>query len=160
MNNLLLVICSVAFLCSCTDNEVQTYDEDQNVHISKRKGEENVVGFDKKDTEMKEAIARAQKELPVFIKTLNNPSKNQEMFGVKGRFESKEKDVEYIWVAIVKYQDGKFYGITMNKPLHILGMPKESKVILEKEDIYDWFYYENDKMIGGYTNKVAEQRNK
>lgn len=156
-----LAALALGALCACSekDEPEEVYDAKRDVHLIK-KGEEVGVGIDKDDAAMEKAMEKARSELPSFLERFSNPGAGQSRFAVKGKFVSKEGEVEYIWVALSKHVDGKFSGLTMNEPFFIKGMPAGSKVVLDKDDVCDWCYFDDGKMVGAYTQRVLEEKTK
>ncbi len=107
------------------------------------------------DVDISEATATALQSVDTFISLLNDPSRDRNLhtFGIKVSVEDGDI-VEHIWLGHVKFANGQFTGVIGN-PLRNVKNYKMGKLItLNKNDILDWAYFDNKKMIGNFTLKA------
>lgn len=127
------------------------------VVIGCKKSDDPVVQVRGEDSEMNAAISAAQLSLTNFIAAFRNPSANQHYFLVKGKFVAGD-EVEHIWVADLTYDGSTFRGVIANEPERISGLRFKQSVEVHKEQISDWMFVQNGKLVGGYTPKVLRNR--
>lgn len=121
-----------------------------------RPGESPVASVKDSDPEMNAARAKAASELPHFIAELGNP-KGREFF-IKVALNTADGGLEHIWADQVEYKDGKFKGKLANTPLDLPGRKMGDPVEATKENISDWMIMDGEKMEGGYTSKLLQER--
>jgi uncharacterized protein YegJ (DUF2314 family) len=107
------------------------------------------------DPEMTQAIAKAQTTLDRFIATLRSPKSWQQSFLIKGRFTALG-EVEHIWVADLTFDGRLFHGVLANEP-RLPGLKFKQLVFVPREDVSDWMYVANNKLVGGYTIRVLRK---
>jgi uncharacterized protein YegJ (DUF2314 family) len=105
------------------------------------------------DPLMTEALAEARSTVEQFIHALQNPKPSQPHFSVKIPI-SEGDDVRHIWLDSVQFQDGKFTGIVGNEPGTMTAISVGDRVSAAPEEISDWMYVEDGKLIGGFTLRV------
>ena len=108
---------------------------------------------EKNDAEMAHAVKMARRNVGVFITALQHPESGQRDFEVKKPFVQGDK-VEHLWLAHVQYSGGRFHGLVDNKPQNITGLKMGQRVSVNPDEISDWSYIDNGKLIGGYTIRV------
>ncbi len=108
------------------------------------------------DPEMTQAITKAQATLDRFIASLRSPKSWQQSFLVKGRFTTLG-EVEHIWVADISFDGRLFHGVLANEP-RLPGLKFKQLVTVSREDVSDWMYIANNKLVGGYTIRVLRKR--
>jgi uncharacterized protein YegJ (DUF2314 family) len=102
---------------------------------------------------MHRAAQEARKTVGKFITALAHPAPGQEDFEVKKPF-IEGNQVEYIWLSDVRLVGNRFQGRVDNQPRKIAG-PKLGQIVLVKpNEISDWLYIDNGKLVGGYTVRV------
>ena len=106
-----------------------------------------------KDAEMDRAVRMARRHLRTFITALQNPSAGQRDFEVKKPFVQGDH-VEHIWLSDVQYSGKRFHGRVDNKPQEIKGLKMGTRVSVNPDEISDWLYVDNGKLVGGYTIRV------
>jgi uncharacterized protein YegJ (DUF2314 family) len=60
-------------------------------------------------------------------------------------------NVEHIWLSDVTFVGGRFQGKVDNEPVSIPGLKPGQVVSVNPDEISDWVYIKNGKLIGGYT---------
>ena len=105
------------------------------------------------DVQMRRAVRLARKHLRVFITALEHPAPGQHDFEVKKPFVQGDH-VEHIWLSHVKYSGKRFHGFVDNKPQEITGLKMGMRVSVNPNEISDWLFLDNGKLVGGYTIRV------
>ena len=108
---------------------------------------------EEKDADMEHATRRARETVGKFITALQHPVAGQHDFQVKKLFIKNGKG-EHIWLANVKFVGNRFVGIVDNKPVNIPGLKIGAKASLNPDEVFDWSYVDNGKLVGGYTIRV------
>ncbi len=105
------------------------------------------------DAQMKRAVRMARKHLRVFITALEHPAPGQSDFEVKKPFVQGDH-VEHIWLSHVRYSGRRFHGSVDNQPQEIQGLKMGMRVSVNPNEISDWLFLDNGKLVGGYTIRV------
>lgn len=103
------------------------------------------------DPEMNAAIARARSEVDDFIKIMQGGNRQ---VSVKVGIEDHGK-VEHFWLKDVTYENGIFSGLIDNEPEIVRNTAMGRKVSVKKEEISDWLYIQDGRMMGNYTLRAA-----
>jgi uncharacterized protein YegJ (DUF2314 family) len=99
---------------------------------------------------MRKAVEQARKTVGEFIKALQHPTAGQTDFEVKKPF-AEGNDVEHIWLSDIEFAGGRFKGKVDNAPMKIHGLKIGQVVSVNPDEISDWAYVDNGKLVGGYT---------
>jgi uncharacterized protein YegJ (DUF2314 family) len=99
---------------------------------------------------MHRAVIEARKTVGEFITALNHPAPGQQDFEVKKPF-IQGNEVEHIWLSDVRFVGNRFQGRIDNKPEKIRGLKLGQLVSVNPNEISDWLYVDNGKLVGGYT---------
>ena len=99
---------------------------------------------------MQKAVAKARKTVLQFIDALQHPTPGETDFEVKKPFVQKG-DVEHIWLSEVTFVGGHFQGKVDNEPVKIRGLKLGQVLSVNPDEISDWVYIKNGKLVGGYT---------
>jgi uncharacterized protein YegJ (DUF2314 family) len=105
------------------------------------------------DRAMKRAVHEARRTVGVFIAALAKPAASQSDFEVKKPF-MQNGAVEHLWLAGVTFEGNRFVGYVDNKPVKIKGLKMGARVSVDPNEISDWAYVDNGRLIGGYTIRV------
>jgi uncharacterized protein YegJ (DUF2314 family) len=109
-----------------------------------------VIDVQPDDPRMTKAFAEARSTVEQFIHALQNPKPSQLHFSVKVPIGEGD-DVRHIWLDSVQFQDGKFTGIVGNEPGTMTVINVGDGISAAPEEISDWMYVEDGKLIGGFT---------
>jgi uncharacterized protein YegJ (DUF2314 family) len=109
------------------------------------------------DPEMETAFQEARETLDVFIERIAAPHPNRAYVALKVRFFPTDGPPQDIWVDNVTYTDGTFRG-SMGDDIPTLRLSFGEEVRIPTDDIVDWMIVEDDKLIGGYTIRLAYER--
>jgi uncharacterized protein YegJ (DUF2314 family) len=102
---------------------------------------------------MHEAVIKARKTVGKFIGALQHPTTGQTDFEVKKPFV-QGINVEHIWLSDVVFTGSRFLGRLDNTPQKIRGLKVGQLVSVNPNEISDWVYIDNGKLVGGYTIRV------
>ncbi|MGB8355884.1 MAG: DUF2314 domain-containing protein [Chthoniobacteraceae bacterium] len=108
---------------------------------------------EKDDAQMARAVRSARRHVGVFITALQHPGPGQRDFEVKKPFV-KDGKVEHLWLSHVQYSGGRFHGLVDNRPQNITGIKMGQRVSVNPDEISDWSYVDDGKLVGGYTVRV------
>lgn len=122
-----------------------------------REGQPPVAYVDDEDPSMAAAIKKARSTVDQFIEAFNDPKPSQSDFGVKLLIEDGDHG-EHMWILPMRYEDGKFTGTIQNEPDRLRNVQFGDEVDVAKEEISDWMYVDNGKLVGGYTLRVLRER--
>ncbi|MEM7457083.1 MAG: DUF2314 domain-containing protein [Planctomycetota bacterium] len=111
------------------------------------------------DPEMKEAVARAQSTLDQFAVELQNLSPGHSA-ALKVKFE-EGRNVEYMWLTDVRFQDGYFYGEVNNDPQFVKNVNFGDTRKAHPNEVNDWMISDpSGGFRGGFTVEVVMRRGK
>lgn len=122
--------------------------------VIKRSGEPDCFEVTDNNKEMAQAVQKARKTLPKFLVALRSPKSTQSRFAVKKPFIEGEK-VEHIWVNNLSFDDRVFHGKVDNEPVDLKNVHLGDEVTVSPEDISDWMFVQDGKLVGGYTVRCA-----
>ena len=122
--------------------------------VMRRPGEANMYTVNDDDQQLEHAVRRSRRTVGQFITALRNPPPNSRDFQVKKLFVTKDGTAEHLWLADVKFTGNRFVGVVDNRPGKITGLKVGDKASVNPDEITDWSYVENGKLVGGYTIRV------
>lgn len=119
----------------------------------------NLVDVPDDDPEMRAAEAEARANLDGFLAELASPGPGHTLHAVKASFRDGEI-VEHMWVGRGLTWDGaRFHGHLANEPVDIGNMREGQEVVVDRDEVEDWMYYDDDgAIVGGYTVRVLMDR--
>jgi len=132
------------------DNGVERRDKPE---VVERLGEPDIVYVDDTDPMMLSAISKARSTVGQFIEALSKPQPSQSRFSVKVPIRDGDS-TEHMWLIPVHYQDGKFSGTIDNEPDKVKTIKLGDTIDVKTQEISDWMYVDNGKLVGGYTIRV------
>ncbi len=109
------------------------------------------------DSEMNNAILQATASLYKFDAALSSKNKLYDYFTLKVRYSTPDGG-EHIWVGDIKQEKGDYYGVINNTPESTTEVKLGDTVKVNKNNITDWMYVENNKLRGGYTVRLLRNR--
>ena len=143
-----LYLSCAAFFLSCQRQPV--FDT-----INSLSGETTSVS-DQTDGEILRITNEAKAGLFVFFRHLARPEAGDSNFSVKYPFAADEGsgvDTEQVWLTGIYFKDGRYYGKLSGNPVHLSGMKKDDTVTIIADNITDWMYVNNGKIVGGLSIK-------
>lgn len=105
---------------------------------------------EKEDADMKDAFRQARRGLDTFLTTWRNPSTESANFSVKVGVKEGE-NAEYFWISPFRHGTGRFIGVVNNEPQMVSSVKLGGEITFTKDQIVDWLYYRQGKMVGNYT---------
>lgn len=124
---------------------------------TERPGETAIYNVDSDDAEMNEAIKKSRLTFNEFLTAFKNKKDSQTSFSVKMPFAT-EYGAEHIWLTSLEIKDGKLLGIVDNLPQSVTSIRLGDIVEIDENKISDWFYLENEKLVGGHTIRLLRAR--
>jgi uncharacterized protein YegJ (DUF2314 family) len=121
--------------------------------LESKSGEPETFRVENEHAAMRKAVDEAHKTVGEFIKALQHPTAGQTDFEVKKPFV-EGNNVEHIWLSDVAFAGGRFKGKVDNAPMKIHGLKMGQVVSVNPDEISDWAYVDNGKLVGGYTIRV------
>lgn len=112
-----------------------------------------VFKIEDRDSQMHRAVLDARRHVGVFIAALKDPAKGQHDFEVKKPF-AMDGEVEHLWLSNVQYSGNRFHGLVDNHPKKIKGLKFGERVSVNPNEISDWAFVDNGRLVGGYTIRV------
>lgn len=109
------------------------------------------------DKGMDRAVTKARESLGFFLAALKAQKPGTEAFEVKKCVIDGEK-VEHVWVGDVTWDGKAFHGRVDNKPLDITNARLGQLVTVRPEDLTDWMFVRDGKLMGGFTTRVLFAR--
>jgi uncharacterized protein YegJ (DUF2314 family) len=129
-----------------------------------RENEPDIIGVESDDSEMNLATEKAKLNIENFDSALKSNNPKFINFSVKKPYKT-ESGNEHIWISDVVLKGDKYLGIIGNTPEYTSEIKLGDTVLVEKSEISDWMYIEENKLRGGYTiralrNKMSESEKK
>jgi uncharacterized protein YegJ (DUF2314 family) len=124
---------------------------------TQRQGEPDIYNVESDDKQMNEAIKKSRLTFDDFLTTFQNKKRHQTSFCVKVPFPTSY-GAEHIWLVNIESKDGKLLGQVDNVPESVTSIKLGDKIEIERNKISDWFYIEDNKLIGGLTIRVLRDR--
>ena len=118
--------------------------------VIRRAGEPHCVQITEENKAMDRAVQTAHKTVDKLIEALRSPKGNQSRFAVKKPFVEGDK-VEHIWLKDVSFDGKLFHGKVDNAPVDIKGVRLGQEVSVSPNEISDWMYVQDGRLVGGYT---------
>jgi uncharacterized protein YegJ (DUF2314 family) len=140
--------CAVVFVAGC--GQSSSYKDGG---VVQRAGDPNVVGVRSEDAAMNAAMRTARSTVQTFITALKAQKPGQLEFAVKKRFSDSYGD-EHMWIGDLRYDGKAFHGRLNNRPVDVRAIKLGDAVTVAPDEISDWMYVDNGKLVGGYTIRV------
>ncbi len=100
------------------------------------------------------AIEKAKSTLHYFVKVISNPTNIHANFSIKAKIKDNFNE-ENLWINNVRYNNFVFEGILGNYPKSIKNVKYGDNLKISIDDVIDWMFVENKRLIGGYSIRVA-----
>jgi uncharacterized protein YegJ (DUF2314 family) len=124
-----------------------------------RTAEPTIYDVDSGDEEMNEAIRKSRLTFDDFLAAFKSKNASQRNFSVKMPFAT-EYGAEHIWLTNMEIKDDKLLGTVDNLPQSVNTVRLGDVVEIERDKISDWFYIDDEKLVGGLTIRVLRDRMK
>jgi uncharacterized protein YegJ (DUF2314 family) len=109
------------------------------------------------DKQMDRAVENAQRTLGFFMAALRAKKDGDTVFEIKKGFVDGDK-VEHLWIREVTYDGKNFHGKIDNRPLDVKNVHSGERVTVAPQDLTDWMFLKDGKLMGGYTTRVLYAR--
>jgi uncharacterized protein YegJ (DUF2314 family) len=109
------------------------------------------------DKQMDRAVENAQRDLAFFIAALRAKKSGDTVFEIKKGFIDGN-NVEHLWIREVSYDGKNFHGKIDNQPLQIRNAHAGQRVTVTPQEVDDWMFLKDGKLIGAYTTRVLYAR--
>jgi uncharacterized protein YegJ (DUF2314 family) len=140
----LLLVCTAFFPCCLKQPVLDTINQPSTVIAAPA------------DREILRIADEARAGLPVFFRQLARPETGESNFSVKYPFSADEGgdvSTEHIWLTGIHSKNGRYYGKLAGTPVHLSGMKRGDTITFIADDITDWMYVKDGKIVGGLSIK-------
>ncbi|HYD51435.1 MAG TPA: DUF2314 domain-containing protein [Gemmatimonadaceae bacterium] len=120
-------------------------------------GRANIVDFTPDDEGMAAAIGEARATVAEFIARIAAPE-GIEYPSVKVSLPVESGGGEHVWLSDARFEDGMFIGTIGNVPQRAVGFRDGELLRARPEEISDWSYVEDGRLVGGYTIRYIRSR--
>ena len=121
---------------------------------------ESISTVDQNDQEILRIAQEARAGLPIFFRHLTRPETGESHFSVKYPFTAVSDcgvNTEQIWLMDIRFRNGRYYGMPANTPVHAF-INKSEAVHFLADEITDWMFIRDGKIIGGQSIKYLLER--
>ena len=94
----------------------------------------------------------AQRTVHLFFRNLLRTDLGGENFSIKYPFMADSDSgivSEQVWLSGIQFDNGLYYGVIVSEPQHLTGMRRGDTVMFDVDEITDWMYTQNGRIIGG-----------
>ncbi len=152
-----LLTTALASLCSPIALGGSEREADVTIERIEREGLPDAHYVTGSDPELSAARDQAEATVDQFIAALKNPTPSQSSFSIKLVVQDQD-NIEHLWLNPVRYQDGSFYGTVNNAPITITTIRLGDEVGVVADQISDWMFVDNGKLVGGYTIRAMREK--
>ena len=112
------------------------------------------------DPEILRIAQEAQAGLSVFFRHLTAAGEGEGGFCVKYPFvaDSGGVDSEQVWLTGIRFRNNRYYGKLANTPIHVSGLKKGGTVSFIPDNITDWMFVKDGKIVGGQSIKYLLEK--
>jgi uncharacterized protein YegJ (DUF2314 family) len=122
------------------------------------KVKDTIVMFKEDDPAMNAAMEQARASVRRdFIPVLKKPAPGCVAFSVKVAIKDGDK-VEVMWLSNPTLEGDKFTGRIGNEPGIVKNVKLGQTYSVPVDEIADWMYIENKRLVGGYTMRVMRDK--
>ena len=143
-----LLTCLLLGLLSCNNPKMDK---------TERASEPTIYSTQDDDQEMNRAIELAGKTLNQFDSAFNNKNYDSGTIALKIKFPT-ENGFEHIWATQLSLENGTYFGVIDNLPNNAKDVQLGDKIKINKDEITDWMFGRNGKLVGGYTIRTIRNR--
>ena len=113
-----------------------------------------VIEVERSDKELERIADNARRALPVFFRNLARPEAGANNFYVKYPVTSDDSVTEQVWLGSIRSRKGLYYGNIANTA----KSRGKKRVTIDIEQITDWMYIQDGKIIGGRSIKYLLEK--
>ena len=104
------------------------------------------------------ASKQAKEKLPQLRRDFNAGLEPGEYIYVKAPFETPDDGTEWMWVEVMRWNDGEILGLLKNEPVYIPDLRGGSEVRVDEADVFDYIrYFADGSEEGNETGKLIQQ---
>jgi uncharacterized protein YegJ (DUF2314 family) len=145
-----LTLAGLCFLLASCDSPRKTV---------RREGEPDIVISSGDDRELNRAKAYAKSHYNKFLEAAYSDDTTMHEFHVKLRFDTDSgKDGqahnEHIWLSNLHLKHDSLFGYIANEPEFVTNIKYADEVFVDTSILSDWYYIQNNRLVGGWTIKV------
>ncbi|MEO0796696.1 MAG: DUF2314 domain-containing protein [Verrucomicrobiota bacterium] len=96
-------------------------------------------------------VAEAKETIADFDHAFKNRDDSMTEFAVKKPFPYGDGSHEHMWVAVTEVTPEGYQGYLNNTPYDATYVEIGQEMFVKRDEISDWMYNKDDKLIGGYT---------
>jgi uncharacterized protein YegJ (DUF2314 family) len=119
--------------------------------LVERARRDEVAKVAKDDPDMAAAFSKARDTLPKFLALAQAPRPTITHMAVKIGISSGDDRTEFFWLSPFESRGGKYTGRINNTPRSVKTVKFGQIVQFAEEEIVDWLYTEDGKMLGNFT---------
>lgn len=147
MKVLILLLSMLLLITSCESEKKQ---QSSKPAAQKKTAAEVDTTIYSEDSEINAAIINARNTLPDFYKRLAAPQEGDNGFSLKVKV-TDENGAEECWFSKIEVEGDSLMGVLSNQPVTVISLKPGMRMSIAEEDIRDWMYFQNRKMIGNLT---------
>jgi uncharacterized protein YegJ (DUF2314 family) len=109
------------------------------------------------DGELARIAEAARNSLPVFFRRLQSPLPGDGNFRIKYPLKADPRSGfsrEQVWLSGIRFKDGRYFGVVASAPYYISGLSRGDTIPFDVEEITDWMFTRQGKIIGGRSIKL------
>jgi uncharacterized protein YegJ (DUF2314 family) len=125
--------------------------------VLKRAKRDGIAHVPQNDPDMEAAFAQARASLDVFLGLARSPRPTITSMAVKVSLNEGDQ-YEFFWISQFTERGGWITGRIDNTPRLVKHVRLGDEITFANEDVVDWLYRENGKMIGNFTGCVLLKR--
>jgi uncharacterized protein YegJ (DUF2314 family) len=118
--------------------------------VLERAKRDEVANVPDSDPDMQLAFKRARERRSEFLALVRVKRPTIEMMAVKIAVHDGD-DIEYFWLTPVRVEGDHFVAVIDNTPQLVHNVGLGQSIAFQENEVVDWFYVENGKMIGNFT---------
>jgi uncharacterized protein YegJ (DUF2314 family) len=111
----------------------------------------DVAGYNTADGVMNAAKRKARETVPRFVAMIGDRAEGT--YSLKFPLTQNGK-TEHIWLQVMGFKDGKFYGYLANTPVEGNAYKLGDVMTVKQADVEDWMVRSDTAIYGGYTTRV------
>jgi uncharacterized protein YegJ (DUF2314 family) len=106
------------------------------------------------DPRLAAAVSEARMRFPEFVRAFE--AGEGSAHSVKAPITAGGR-TEFIWIGVAELDGPKIRGTLSNEPVDLPGLREGDVVETTLDDLNDWVYIRDDKLVGGFTVKVLDE---
>jgi len=118
----------------------------------------NTYAVTEEDTGMNSAIATARQTIGEFDRALKSNNASYTDFAVKKKYKTSDDGGEHMWIAGIMLLNNSYKGFVNNDAEKTTEVRFGDTIIVQKDEITDWMYLENNVLRGGYTIRAVRNK--